>query len=83
MAETTEVKAIHEAEKKKNQSLPFYQLFTFADKYDWFIMSIGSIGAIIHALLCQFSFFYLVKWLMDLDKITCGTNCFLLLELMK
>ncbi|PIA62615.1 hypothetical protein AQUCO_00200550v1 [Aquilegia coerulea] len=48
MAETTEVKAIHEAEKKKDQSLPFYQLFTFADKYDWFIMSIGSIGAIIH-----------------------------------
>ncbi|KAF5175694.1 Abc transporter b family member [Thalictrum thalictroides] len=48
MAETTEVKAIPEAEKKKDQCLPFYQLFTFADKYDWFIMSVGSIGAIIH-----------------------------------
>ncbi|MCH93109.1 ABC transporter B family member 19-like, partial [Trifolium medium] len=49
MAEASDVKAsLPEAEKKKEQSLPFYQLFSFADKYDWFLMISGSIGAIIH-----------------------------------
>ncbi|XWS30268.1 hypothetical protein CRYUN_Cryun24cG0102000 [Craigia yunnanensis] len=48
MAETTETKAVPEAEKKKEQSLPFYQLFTFADKYDYLLMISGSLGAIIH-----------------------------------
>ncbi|KAK9741149.1 hypothetical protein RND81_03G085300 [Saponaria officinalis] len=38
-----------EAEKKnKEQTLPFYQLFTFADKYDYILMGFGSLGAIIH-----------------------------------
>uniref|UniRef100_A0A6M2EGV8 ABC transporter B family member 19 n=1 Tax=Populus davidiana TaxID=266767 RepID=A0A6M2EGV8_9ROSI len=50
MAETTEANrpSLPEAEKKKEQSLPFYQLFSFADKYDWLLMISGSIGAIIH-----------------------------------
>jgi ATP-binding cassette subfamily B (MDR/TAP) protein 1 len=49
MAESTEAtKTLPEAEKKKEQSLPFYQLFSFADKYDWLLMASGSIGAIIH-----------------------------------
>ncbi|OMO79247.1 hypothetical protein CCACVL1_13811 [Corchorus capsularis] len=48
MAETTETKAVPEAEKKKEQSLPFYQLFSFADKYDYLLMISGSVGAIIH-----------------------------------
>ncbi|XP_021297791.1 ABC transporter B family member 19 [Herrania umbratica] len=48
MAETTETKAVPEAEKKKEQSLPFYQLFSFADKYDYFLMISGSLGAMIH-----------------------------------
>ncbi|GAU41072.1 hypothetical protein TSUD_284420 [Trifolium subterraneum] len=49
MAEASDVKAsLPEAEKKKEQSLPFYQLFSFADKYDYFLMISGSIGAIIH-----------------------------------
>lgn len=48
MAEAPEPKAVAEAEKKKEQSLPFYQLFSFADKYDWFLMISGSLGAIIH-----------------------------------
>ncbi|KAJ6290291.1 hypothetical protein OIU78_026084 [Salix suchowensis] len=50
MAETTEASkpSLPEAEKKKEQSLPFYQLFSFADKYDWLLMISGSIGAIIH-----------------------------------
>lgn len=37
-----------DAEKKKEQSLPFFQLFSFADKYDWVLMISGSIGAMIH-----------------------------------
>ncbi|OVA13328.1 ABC transporter [Macleaya cordata] len=49
MAETTEKsKTIPEVEKKKEQSLPFYQLFSFADKYDWLFMTTGTIGAVIH-----------------------------------
>lgn len=39
-----------EAEKKKEQSLPFYQLFSFADKYDWLLMITGNLGAIVHGL---------------------------------
>ncbi|TYG62825.1 hypothetical protein ES288_D07G263000v1 [Gossypium darwinii] len=48
MAETTETKTVPEAEKKKEQSLPFFQLFTFADRYDYMLMISGSLGAIIH-----------------------------------
>ncbi|KAF5479191.1 hypothetical protein F2P56_000037 [Juglans regia] len=48
MAEPTEAKTLPEAEKKKEQSLPFYQLFCFADKYDWLLMVSGSLGAVIH-----------------------------------
>lgn len=48
MAEAADGKAMPEAEKKKEQSLPFYQLFSFADRYDVVLMVTGSIGAIIH-----------------------------------
>lgn len=48
MAESGDGKALPDAEKKKDQSLPFYQLFSFADKYDWLLMISGSLGAIIH-----------------------------------
>lgn len=48
MAESGDAKALPDAEKKKDQSLPFYQLFSFADKYDWLLMISGSLGAIIH-----------------------------------
>lgn len=37
-----------EAEKKKEQSLPFFKLFSFADKFDHLLMITGSLGAIIH-----------------------------------
>jgi ATP-binding cassette subfamily B (MDR/TAP) protein 1 len=69
MAEASDVKAsLPEAEKKKEQSLPFYQLFSFADKYDWILMISGSIGAIIHGSSMPVFFFFLVKWLMVLVK---------------
>ena len=49
MAEpVAEPKALPEPEKKKEQSLPFLQLFAFADKYDWFLMTLGSLGAVVH-----------------------------------
>ncbi|KAI3983521.1 hypothetical protein MKX01_038941, partial [Papaver californicum] len=54
MAETTETmkssnKKIPDMEKKlKEQTLPFYKLFSFADKFDCLLMSIGTLGAIIH-----------------------------------
>lgn len=48
MAEAADGKAMPESEKKKEQSLPFYQLFSFADRYDVVLMVTGSIGAIIH-----------------------------------
>lgn len=48
MAQSNEGKTVAEAEKKKEQTLPFYQLFSFADKYDYMLMSLGSLGAVIH-----------------------------------
>lgn len=48
MAESGETKTMPEAEKKKEQSVPFLQLFSFADTYDWFLMILGSLGAVIH-----------------------------------
>ncbi|KVH92714.1 AAA+ ATPase domain-containing protein [Cynara cardunculus var. scolymus] len=44
------------AEKKKEQSVPFYQLFSFADKFDYVLMILGSIGAIIHGSSMPFFF---------------------------
>lgn len=48
MAEAADGKAMPESEKKKEQSLPFYQLFSFADKYDVILMVAGSLGAVVH-----------------------------------
>lgn len=49
MAEAADgMKAMPESEKKKEQSLPFYQLFSFADKYDVALMIAGSLGAVVH-----------------------------------
>ncbi|CAL1392103.1 unnamed protein product [Linum trigynum] len=45
---TEPTKPLPEAEKRKDQTLPFHKLFCFADKYDWMLMACGSIGAIIH-----------------------------------
>lgn len=48
MADAGDGKSIPESEKKKEQSLPFHQLFTFADRYDIVLMVLGSLGAIVH-----------------------------------
>lgn len=49
MAEpVAEPKALPDPDKKKEQSLPFFHLFSFADKFDCFLMILGSLGAIVH-----------------------------------
>ncbi|KAL5992143.1 hypothetical protein ACLOJK_013058 [Asimina triloba] len=48
MAETQESKPVADAEKKKEQSISFFKLFSFADKYDWLLMTAGSLGAVVH-----------------------------------
>lgn len=40
--------AMPEAEKKKEEAVPFFQLFCLADKFDWVLMISGSLGAIVH-----------------------------------
>lgn len=90
MADTTveaEAKAMPaEPEKKKEQSLPFYQLFSFADKYDYLLMISGSFGAIIHG--SSMPFFFLLFGQMvngfgknqsDLHKLTAEVSKVLLL----
>ncbi|KAL6553004.1 ABC transporter B member 19 [Orobanche gracilis] len=78
MADAADGKAMaSESEKKKEQSLPFYQLFSFADKFDLLLMVSGSLGAIIHG--SSMPVFFLLfgemvngfgKNQMDLDKMT-------------
>ncbi|XXG38977.1 hypothetical protein AAC387_Pa01g0057 [Persea americana] len=48
MEEAPESKPVPAAKKTKEQSLPFFKLFSFADKYDWLLMAGGSLGAVIH-----------------------------------
>ncbi|CAH9092477.1 unnamed protein product [Cuscuta epithymum] len=50
MAEATGGKGLQEAEKRKEQSVPFYKLFCFADRYDWMLMGLGSLGAVVHGV---------------------------------
>lgn len=47
-AKTTTTSTVPDAEKKKEQSLAFHKLFSFADKYDYLLMICGSVGAVIH-----------------------------------
>ncbi|VFQ96925.1 unnamed protein product [Cuscuta campestris] len=60
MAESTEAKQpTVEAERKKpEQGIPFYKLFSFADKFDWMLMFLGSLGAAVHG--CSMPVFFLL-----------------------
>lgn len=77
MVESTKGESMLETEKKKKQSLLFYQLFSFVDKFDCILMISGTIGAIIHG--SSMSVFFLLfggmvddfgKNQMDLYKMT-------------
>ncbi|XP_020577107.1 ABC transporter B family member 19 [Phalaenopsis equestris] len=49
MAEVAEGKVAGEGEKKKlEQSLAYYELFSFADRFDLLLMAAGSLGAVVH-----------------------------------
>ncbi|PKA66622.1 ABC transporter B family member 19 [Apostasia shenzhenica] len=49
MVEAAEGKVTAEAEKQqREQSLAFYELFHFADRFDALLMSAGSLGAVVH-----------------------------------
>lgn len=56
MADVVDGKPAPDAEKKKEQSLAFYQLFSFADKYDCLLMTAGTVGAVIHGSAMPFFF---------------------------
>ncbi|XP_051141012.1 ABC transporter B family member 19-like [Andrographis paniculata] len=77
MAAAEATDAAPSAEKKNEQSLPFHQLFSFADKYDYALMISGSLGAVVHG--SSMPVFFLLfgqmvngfgKNQMDLDKMT-------------
>ncbi|KAG0503796.1 hypothetical protein HPP92_003868 [Vanilla planifolia] len=49
MAEIAEGKVVVEAEKKKlEQTVAYYELFSFADRFDLLLMASGSLGAVVH-----------------------------------
>lgn len=49
MGEAADVKAMPpSSEKNKEQSVAFYKLFCFADRYDYLLMIFGSLGAVVH-----------------------------------
>lgn len=37
-----------EGKKKEVKSVSYYKLFSFADNYDYFLMTAGSLGAVVH-----------------------------------
>ncbi|KAK9107689.1 hypothetical protein Syun_023700 [Stephania yunnanensis] len=55
MAESTSYDVVTAESEKNNKddedrvtNVPFYELFSFADELDWLLMSVGTIGAVIH-----------------------------------
>lgn len=48
MADAGDAKTTAMEAEKKDQSLPFFQLFSYADRLDWLLMAGGSLGAVIH-----------------------------------
>lgn len=45
-----------EEERKEEKSVSYYKLFSFADKYDYFLMTAGTLGAVVHGALMPLFF---------------------------
>ncbi|KAL4199569.1 hypothetical protein AMTRI_Chr03g145570 [Amborella trichopoda] len=54
-----EKKKLEESEAKKK--VPFFKLFAFADKWDWVLMAIGSLGACAHGASVPVFFIFFGK----------------------
>lgn len=50
-----------DGEGKKVQKVPFLKLFSFADKWDYFLMALGSAGACVHGASVPVFFIYFGK----------------------
>lgn len=48
-------------ERKKEHKVPMLKLFSFADSYDYVLMFIGSIGAIVHGASVPIFFIFFGK----------------------
>ncbi|KAF7129081.1 hypothetical protein RHSIM_Rhsim10G0040800 [Rhododendron simsii] len=71
-------RAMPESDEKKERSLPFYELFSFADKYDWFLMILGTVGAIVNGSSMPV-FFVLLGDMLNGDRLfrlSVGLNLF-------
>ncbi|KAJ3680674.1 hypothetical protein LUZ60_016952 [Juncus effusus] len=50
-----------EESKKKTPKVPFFKLFSFADKWDYMLMAVGSIGACVHGASVPVFFIFFGK----------------------
>ncbi|KAL8144526.1 hypothetical protein V2J09_017558 [Rumex salicifolius] len=55
-AKTTTTMPAEAEKKKKEQTVPFHKLFSCADNFDRLLMTVGSLGAIIHGSSMPFFF---------------------------
>jgi hypothetical protein len=62
--------AVGQGKKRADQAVAFHELFSFADKWDLALMSLGSLGAVAHgaAMPC----FFLLSFLTKLAKVAAG-----------
>ncbi|KAL6985756.1 (ABC) transporter [Sarracenia purpurea var. burkii] len=57
----TDTKIEGSGETKKPKTVPFLKLFAFADPYDYFLMFVGSVGAIVHGASVPIFFIFFGK----------------------
>lgn len=59
--EGDDVETKRQEEKKKQQKVPFWKLFAFADFYDCLLMGLGSLGACVHGASVPVFFIFFGK----------------------
>ncbi|KAL8141756.1 LOW QUALITY PROTEIN: hypothetical protein V2J09_014788 [Rumex salicifolius] len=58
---TTAMEMKNKKRKEKVGKVPFSKLFSFADSYDWLLMAVGSVGAIVHGASVPVFFIFFGK----------------------